>query len=123
MRSYRNSPSCFDNFFLLCSSVHQYCTRQVSKGNLYFVNRNTVQYGLKSLHYLGARLWNDITVEVRSICLENSFKMQLKIHLQNKTLLFLSDLHWNLKVLSILKIIDLFQYHTILTILTIPFIP
>ncbi len=78
-----NLPNCFDNFFLLGSSVHQYCTRQASKGNLYLGNKNTLQYGLKSLRYLGAKLWNDIPVEIRSIRLKHSFKMQLKIHLQN----------------------------------------
>ena len=78
-----NLPICFNNFFLLGSSVHQYCTRQANKGDLYLVNRNTLQYGLKSLRYLGAKLWNDVPVEIRNIRLKNLFKLQLKIHLQN----------------------------------------
>ena len=78
-----NLPICFNNFFLLGSSVHQYCTRQANKGDLYLVNKNTLQYGLKSLRYLGAKLWNDVPVEIRNIRLKNLFKLQLKIHLQN----------------------------------------
>ena len=31
----KTSPSCFHDFFLFCSSVHQYSTRQASQGDLY----------------------------------------------------------------------------------------
>ena len=35
------------NFFVFNSSVHQYCTRQASKGDLYLTRQNSLQYGLK----------------------------------------------------------------------------
>ena len=52
----RISPSCFHNFFLFNSSVHQYSTRQASQGNLFMSRKNSVLYGLKSIKYLGAKL-------------------------------------------------------------------
>ena len=45
----KTSPSCFHDFFLLSSSVHQYSTRQASQGDLYMFKKNSLQYGLKSI--------------------------------------------------------------------------
>ena len=45
----KTSPSCFHDFFLLRSSVHQYSTRQASQGDLYMFKKNSLQYGLKSI--------------------------------------------------------------------------
>ena len=50
------SPSCFHYFFLFSSSVHQYATRQASLGDLFMSRKNSPQYGLKSIRYLGAKL-------------------------------------------------------------------
>ena len=52
----KTSPSCFHDFFLLSSSVHHYSTRHASQGNLYLLQRNSLQYGLKSSCYLSAKL-------------------------------------------------------------------
>ena len=35
----KTSPTCFHDFFLLNSSVHQYSTRQASKGSLYMFQK------------------------------------------------------------------------------------
>ena len=45
----KTSPSCFHDFFLLSSSVHQYSTRQARLGDLYMFKKNSLQYGLKSI--------------------------------------------------------------------------
>ena len=78
-----NLPLCFNNFFLLGSSVHHYSTRQADRGDLFLTRMNTLQYGLKSLHYLGAKLWNDIPVEIRNTYAKSTFKAKLKMHLQS----------------------------------------
>ena len=80
----KTSPSCFHDFFLFCSSVHQYSTRQASQGDLYMSRKNSLQYGLKSIQYLGAKLWNTLPVELRNAPSKASFKTKLKIYLLNK---------------------------------------
>ena len=62
----KTSHECFHNFFIFNSSVHQYCTRQASQGDLYLTQKNSLQYGLKSLRYLGAKLWNTLPTELRN---------------------------------------------------------
>ena len=80
----KTSPDCYHNFFLFNSSVHQYSTRQASHGDLYLTQKNSHQYGLKSLRYLGAKLWNTLSVELRNAPSKLSFKRNLKIYLLNK---------------------------------------
>ena len=72
----RISPSCFDDFFLLNSSVHKHNTRQASKGDLFLARKNTLQYGLNSIRYRGAKLWNEIPVELRNSHSKASFKLR-----------------------------------------------
>ena len=52
------APDCFHNFFSLNSTVHCHNTRQPTRGDLFLANINTSQYGLKSIRYLGVKLWN-----------------------------------------------------------------
>ena len=80
----KTSPSCFHNFFLLSSSVHQYSTRQASQGDLSLFRKNSVHYGLRSIQYLGTKLWNSLPMELWNASSKVSFKKQLKIHLLNK---------------------------------------
>ena len=80
----KTSPDCFHNFFLFTSSVHQYSTRQASQGDLYLTRKNSLQYGLKSLRYLGAKLWNTLSAELRNASSKILFKRNLKIYLLNK---------------------------------------
>ena len=62
----KTSPDCFHNVFLFSSSVHQYPTRQASHGDLYLIQQNSLHYGLKSICYLGAKLWNKLPAELRN---------------------------------------------------------
>ena len=77
----KTSPSCFHNIYLFSSSVHRYSTRQASQGDLYLFRKDSLQYGLKSSRYLGAKLWNELPVELRNTPSKISFKKQLKIYL------------------------------------------
>ena len=49
------SPCYFHNFFLFSSSAGQYSTRQASQGDLYLSRIKSLQYGLKSIRYLGPK--------------------------------------------------------------------
>ena len=77
----KTSPGCFHDFFLLSSSVHQYSTRQASQGDPYIIRKNSLQYGLKSIRYHGAKLWNTLPLELRNAPTKIMFKTKLKIHL------------------------------------------
>ncbi len=80
---HKMSPSCFHNLFCLSLYVHQYSTRQASRGNIYLTQKNTVRYGLNSLGYLGAKLWNELPDDIRTAKSKALFKSKLKTHLIN----------------------------------------
>ena len=50
------SPLCFHTFFTFNSSIHQHQTRQACHGDLYLTQKKSIQYGLKSIKYLGCKL-------------------------------------------------------------------
>jgi len=60
------APSCFDGYFSLSSTVHSHETRQSSRNDLYLIRKNTLRYGLGSIRYLGAKLWNELPREIRT---------------------------------------------------------
>ena len=74
------APDCFHNFFSLNSTVHCHNTRQSTRGDLFLANINTSQYGLKSIRYLGAKLWNELPIALRTSPSKFSFKKSLKLH-------------------------------------------
>ena len=80
----KTSPSCSHKFFLFNSSVHQYSTRQASQGNLFLFQKYSFQYGLKSIRYLGAKLWDSLPVKISYAPSQVSFKSQMKIYLLSK---------------------------------------
>ncbi len=75
------SPVCFHNFFEILSSVHQYNTRQASKGDIFITRENTVLYGLRSIRYAGAKAWNDIPYLIKISPSSMNFRSKLKLHL------------------------------------------
>ena len=72
------SPICFHNIFDSVASVHQYGTRQAGKDNIFLIQKNTNQYGLRSVHYHGAKCWNDIPVDIKRSPSVNIFRRKLK---------------------------------------------
>ena len=44
----------------------------------------SLQYGLKSIQYLGAKLWNELPVELRNASSKTFFKTKLKSYFLNK---------------------------------------
>ena len=59
------APSYFHNFFVQCAQIHSYSTRLASRGDLFLERKNTFQYGIRSIEYNGARLWNMVPVNIR----------------------------------------------------------
>ena len=60
--SHRLLPPCFSENFKVTSSVHSYSTRQSWNKNLYV--GSTTQYGLRSLKFIGSRLWNFLPTSI-----------------------------------------------------------
>ena len=78
---FKISPVCFHNFFKSVESVHQYGTRQAGKDDIFLPQKNTSQYGLRSIRYYGAKCWNDIPVEIKRLPSVKMFRQKLKTFL------------------------------------------
>ena len=75
------SPSYFHDYFTLLSSVHQYDTRQARMGSIFLNRRNTLQYGIRSVRYTGAKFWNELPSIIKQCPSKLRFHQQLKVHL------------------------------------------
>ena len=73
------APVYFSNYFTSIESIHNIGTCQSSKGDLYVVRCNTTQYGLRSIHYSGVRLWNSIPNEIKDSHSLSSFHHKLRL--------------------------------------------
>ena len=72
------SPFCFHSVFELVESFDLCCTRQANN-NIIFLNRkNTLQYGLRSVRYLGVKCWNNFPLEIQSSPSAFTFRLKLK---------------------------------------------
>ena len=75
------APQYFENSFTSLSSKYSIGTRQSKKGNLFLERQNTVQYGIRSIQYAGAKLWNSIPCEFRLASSIKKFRSELKVYL------------------------------------------
>ena len=60
--------------------IHQYSTRSASVGGIFIPHRN-LNKGQEAISYAGARLWNEIPIEIRRAQTLETFKGELKRHL------------------------------------------
>ena len=74
------SPEHFQNYFNKIPNIHQISTRQAVRGDLFVEHRSTIQYGVRFIQYLGARIWNDFPLLIRNSPSMTNFKKTLKIH-------------------------------------------
>ena len=74
------NPVEFHNYFTDVSEIHQHLTRQSDVGNLYIPRRNTSQYGLFSISFAGASLWNTLSNDIRKSTSIYSFRKKMKEH-------------------------------------------
>ena len=79
--AYKISPVCFHNFFKFLESVNQYSTRQSEKVDSFLPLKNATQYDLRSVHYNGAKYWNNIPVNIRGSPSVKIFCQILKVFL------------------------------------------
>ena len=77
----KTSPVCFQNLFDSLTSVHRYNTRQASKGDIFMTQKSTLQYGLRSIRYSGAKSWNEIQYIIKRSPSFTIFRFRLKSHL------------------------------------------
>ena len=76
--SLHQNPRKFHNHFTNISEIHSYATRQSTDQEIFIPRKNTTQYGLFSVHYAGASLWNSILKDIRSGPSVHSFRKTLK---------------------------------------------
>ena len=74
------APQHFENFFSSLSSKHSIGTCQSGKANLFLKRHNTVHYGIRSIHYACAKLWNSVPYEIR-LASSVKFISELKVYL------------------------------------------
>ena len=74
------APAYFRNYFTKINTIHRIITSQSMKNDLYAVSCNTTQYGLRSIHYSGVRLWNSLPMEIKDSNTLSNFKRKLKHH-------------------------------------------
>ena len=77
----KNSPNWFHNFFESVSNAHQYSTRQASKNDIFLNRKNTLQYGIRSVRFSGAKSWNSIPVDIKRSSSAFSFRQKLRAFL------------------------------------------
>ena len=74
------SPAYFSNFFIWIENVHSFSTRQSKRGDLFALRCNTTQYGLRSIHYSGVRLWNSLPTDLRNSVSLSIFRSKIKTY-------------------------------------------
>ena len=74
------APTHFQSYFTPSSEVHGYNTRLTSRGDLFLTRKTTFQYGIRSIQYSGARLWNSIPILIRESPSRTIFVTKLKTH-------------------------------------------
>ena len=77
------SPFHFQNYFQFSNTVHSHETRQAAGGDIFQSIRNTFLHGLRSIKYLGAKLWSGIPTFIKMSVSFNIFKSKLKEFLIN----------------------------------------
>ena len=73
--------NCFDiqeaAFFKLVASFHQYPTRQADNEDIFLTHK----YGLRSVHYCGAKCWNKSPLDIKRSPSVNIFCKKVKAYL------------------------------------------
>ena len=77
----RISPFFFHNFIETLAAVHHYGTKQASKDDIFMTRRNTLQYGLRSVRYAGAKSCNSISNVIKQFPSVSIFRRKLKSYI------------------------------------------
>ena len=74
------APDSMLEMFERQADIHQYSTRSANVGGIFIPHRN-LSKGQEAISYAGARLWNEIPIEIRRAQTLETFKGELKRHL------------------------------------------
>ena len=74
----RLAPAQFHDFFVPCAQIHSFNTRLAARSDLFLERKNTFQYGIRSIEFTGARLWNMLPTQLRESSLPSVFRTNLK---------------------------------------------
>ena len=77
------APAHFHSYFTPCYGVHSINTRQASRGDLFLTRKTTFQYGIRSIQYSGAVLWNSLPVSIRNSPSHLTFVSKLRTRVCN----------------------------------------
>ena len=80
------APAHFHSYFTPCYGVHSINTRQASRGDLFLTRKTTFQYGIRSIQYSGAVLWNSLPVSIQNSPSHLTFVSKLRTFLLSKCL-------------------------------------
>ena len=73
----------FHSWFITTSCTHTYSTRSSMQKNLYLPHVRTTFYGLKSIKFLGPKIWNALPAQVKMSESYVSFSSKLKEYILN----------------------------------------
>ena len=79
-------PEIFNDYFMLSNKQHDYYTRAASKDQLILPRKRTVIYGIRSITFQSAKIWNNILKENKDNDLSNKPKHFCKKTLTKKVL-------------------------------------
>ena len=79
-------PSIFDNWFILCSDMHNYNTAASLTGKLFNASFRTILYGKNSITLSAVNAWNKIQTAFGDVILKNLTTTQLKNLLTKKSI-------------------------------------
>ena len=72
------APNHFSDYFTQVSDIHHHNTRSASHGDFFLKRKNTLQYGLCSVCFDGAKIWNNIPLDIRNSPSVANFKKKSK---------------------------------------------
>ena len=79
-------PSVFDNWFTLCSDIHNYNTAASLRGKLFKPSFRTILYEKNSITLSAVNAWNKIQTAFRDVILKYLTTTQLKTLLTKKSI-------------------------------------
>ena len=72
------APTHFIDYFTQISAIHSYNTRGAAHGDYFIVRKNMLVYGIRSICFNGAKIWNNIPPEIRDSSSVWNFRKRLK---------------------------------------------
>ena len=72
-------PSVFDEFFRSVNDMHDYNTR-FSSNQTFAIPKARTNYGIFNIRYQGAKVWNLIADDIKSLSLKK-FKKKIKMNI------------------------------------------